>query len=72
MCFDMIRSLEEEHISKIAYMYGLLEILVELQLVLVEYFVPLIRFSFELCGNAKRNTLNRMIIDVHKLTISDK
>ena len=46
----------------------LLKILVELQLVVEDYFVPLVGFSFELCGNAKQNTSRRTIIDVHAST----
>ena len=39
--------------------------MVELQLVLVDPFGLLVRFGFELCWNAKQNTSNRTIIDVH-------
>jgi len=44
-----------------------LEIFMELQLLLIEYFVLWSGFSFELSGDAKRNTVNRLIIDVQKL-----
>ena len=42
--------------------------MVELQLVLVDYFVLLAGFSFELCMSAKQNTSNRMITDVRNLS----
>jgi len=46
---------------------GFLEILVELQILLIEYFVLWAGFNFELSGDAKRNANNKaiewMIID---------
>jgi len=40
---------------------------VELQLLLLWYFVLWTRFSFELSGDDKRNTVNRPIIYILKL-----
>ena len=49
-----------------------LEILVELQLLLIEYCMLLARFSFELFGDAKRNTSNRLINNTLKLSSDNK
>jgi len=46
----------------------LLDSLVELQSVVVDYFVVWAGFSFELCGNTKGNTSRRTIIDVRVST----